>query len=276
MIPDAVLQEAMRDDPELFRLYRETGLVSSIVVPIQVRGRMLGAILLASAERTRLFDEKDLEMAEELGNRAGVAVDNARLYSDAREANRRKDEFLAMLGHELRNPLAPILTALELMRLRGEDRFDRERTIIDRQVQHVVRLVDDLLDVSRITRGKIEIRKERVEVSRVIGEAVEMASPLLEQRLHDLAVSVPPTSLPVLADPARLAQAVANVLFNAAKFTQPRGRISLVVATEGTDVVIRVRDSGSGSRRRACQASSSRSCNRRRRSIAPRAASGSG
>ena len=245
-IPESVLKEAMRDDRELIRLYLEAGVASSIVVPIRARGRTLGAILLISANRARLFDEKDVEMAEELGNRAGVAVDNARLYQEAREANRRKDEFLAMLGHELRNPLAPILTALELMRLRGEDKFERERTIIDRQVQHVVRLVDDLLDVSRITRGKIEIRKENVELSVIIGKAVEMASPLLEQRSQNLKVSVPHTGLAVLADQGRLSQAIANVLINAAKFTEPRGHISVDAEAEGTFVVIRIRDSGAG------------------------------
>ena len=132
------------------------------------------------------------------------------------------------------------------MRLRGEDKFERERTIIDRQVQHVVRLVDDLLDVSRITRGKIEIRKENVELSVIIGKAVEMASPLLEQRSQNLKVSVPHTGLAVLADQGRLSQAIANVLINAAKFTEPRGHISVDAEAEGTFVVIRIRDSGAG------------------------------
>src|SRR4030095_12025762 len=105
-------------------------------------------------------------------------------------ANRTKDEFLAMLGHELRNPLAPILTALQLMRLRPHG-AERERGVIERQVKHLVGLVDDLLDVSRITRGKIELRKSRFEVAEAVAKAIEMASPLLEQQHHDLQLEVP-------------------------------------------------------------------------------------
>src|SRR4030095_722228 len=109
------------------------------------------------------------------------------LLDAVREADRRKDEFLALLGHELRNPLAPILTALEVMRLHG-DEMERERRVIERQVRHMVQLVDDLLDISRITRGKIQLKRTAVEVSGVMDKAIEMASPLLEQREHRLSV----------------------------------------------------------------------------------------
>ena len=113
------------------------------------------------------------------------------LREAAESANRAKDEFLAMLGHELRNPLSPILTALQLMKLRGSDGSERERTVIERQVSHLTRLVDDLLDVSRIARGKVELKEEIVEIAEVVAKAIEMASPLLEQRTHTLDVRRP-------------------------------------------------------------------------------------
>jgi PAS domain S-box-containing protein len=165
---------------------------------------------------------------------------------EAESANRAKDEFLAMLGHELRNPLAPISTALHLMRLRGTANADKERQVIERQVSHLVRLVDDLLDVSRITRGKIELKKERVELAEIAAQAIEMTGPLLEQGKHRFDVAVAPTGLPVVGDPNRLAQVLANLLSNAAKYTEPGGSIALRAACENGDVVVRVRDSGVG------------------------------
>jgi signal transduction histidine kinase len=165
---------------------------------------------------------------------------------DAEAANRAKDEFLAMLGHELRNPLAPIATAVQLMQLHPRGDRRRELEVIDRQVKHVIRLVDDLLDVSRITRGKVQLNKVRVEASRLVANAVEMASPLLEQRRHQLAVEVPRSGLPLDADDARLAQVLANLLTNAAKYTEPGGHIAVTAACEGAEVVIRVRDNGRG------------------------------
>ncbi|HEX7836797.1 MAG TPA: ATP-binding protein, partial [Kofleriaceae bacterium] len=169
-----------------------------------------------------------------------------RAEAEAEAANRAKDEFLAILGHELRNPLAPILTALHLMRLRDGDHLARERAVIERQAQHLVRLVDDLLDVSRITRGKIELKKQRVEVADVVARAIEMASPLLEQRRHDLRVEVPSQGLAVDADPDRLAQVVSNLLTNAAKYTEQGGRITLAASAGHGEIAIRVEDTGIG------------------------------
>jgi len=164
----------------------------------------------------------------------------------AEEASRAKDEFLAMLGHELRNPISPMLTALNLMRMRGGDAFARERTIVERQVKHLVRLVDDLLDVSRITRGKVELKREVVELSEVVTSAIEMASPLLEARRHHVEVRVPQGGLLVEGDPDRLAQVVANLLSNAAKYTEPGGAVAVRAGRECGEVVLRVRDSGMG------------------------------
>jgi signal transduction histidine kinase/ActR/RegA family two-component response regulator/transcriptional regulator with GAF, ATPase, and Fis domain len=164
----------------------------------------------------------------------------------AEEAGRVKDEFLAMLGHELRNPLTPIVTALNLMDLRGGEAFRSERTTILHQVRHVMRLVDDLLDVSRITSGKILLKKKRIEVAQAVSSAVETASPLFEQRSQNLTVSVPQDGLPVVVDPGRLSQAVANLLTNAAKYTGTGGDIAITAAREAGQVCIVVRDSGIG------------------------------
>jgi PAS domain S-box-containing protein len=168
------------------------------------------------------------------------------LREAAEAANRAKDEFLAMLGHELRNPLSPILTALQLMRLRGTDGSERERTVIERQVTHLTRLVDDLLDVSRIARGKVELKEELVELAEVVANAVEMASPLLEQRTHTLDLQVPRSGLPVRGDATRLSQVISNLLTNAAKYTAAGGHITVRGTEEQDQVVLRVRDTGIG------------------------------
>jgi signal transduction histidine kinase/ActR/RegA family two-component response regulator len=163
------------------------------------------------------------------------------------DSDRSKDEFLAVLGHELRNPLAPILTALHMMRLRSTDETtERERAVIERQVTHLSRLVDDLLDVSRATMGKIDLRRERLDVATAVARAVELTRPLIESKGHHLMVSVPVGGLYVDGDVVRLAQAIGNLLHNAAKYTDPGGHIEVVGALEGSDVVIRVRDDGQG------------------------------
>jgi PAS domain S-box-containing protein len=161
-------------------------------------------------------------------------------------ANRTKDEFLAMLGHELRNPLSPIVTALQLMSLRGDDATERERTVIERQVRHLVRLVDDLLDVSRIAQGKIELRRRPVHIADVIGAAVEGTTPLFEERQQRLEVDVDPRPLMVHGDSTRLTQIVTNLLSNAAKYTDPRGTVHLTARRVENQIEMRVRDSGIG------------------------------
>ncbi len=159
---------------------------------------------------------------------------------------RAKDEFMAMLGHELRNPLAPIMTAVDLMDLRDPDACILERAIIKRQVRHMVRLVDDLLDISRITDGKVELHCEPIELSDLVARAIEMVSPLLEAKAHELVVRVPEEGLVVEADPDRMAQVAANLLTNAAKYTPDGGRIVVTGSHQGTDVVLSVKDSGVG------------------------------
>jgi PAS domain S-box-containing protein len=164
------------------------------------------------------------------------------------EADRRKDEFLAMLAHELRNPLAPIRNALHLLGVPGAspDALRTAREMMERQVQHMVRLVDDLLDVSRITRGKVQLRLEQVEVSALIQRAAEAARPHIESKGQVFAVSLPAEPIPLYADPTRLDQVLLNLLNNAAKFTDPGGRIEISASRQNGGVRISVRDTGIG------------------------------
>jgi PAS domain S-box-containing protein len=173
-------------------------------------------------------------------------AERSKLLNDLREASQAKDEFLAMLGHELRNPLSPIVTALQLMKMRGDLDSTKEQGIIQRQVDHLIRLVDDLLDVSRITRGKVELRNETTELAQVLARAVEIASMLFEQRRHRLTIEVAATGLMWCGDATRLAQVVANLLTNAARYTDPGGDIRLRAARECDQIVIGVRDNGRG------------------------------
>jgi len=165
-----------------------------------------------------------------------------------READRRKDEFLATLAHELRNPLAPIGNAVQVLRLRAHDdpTVDELAAVMERQVRHLVRLVDDLLEMSRITRGRIELRAEHATIESILNNAVETSRPLIDAADHHLTVTVPSEPLVINGDPVRLAQVFANLLNNAAKYTDPAGRILLTAYREGKAVVVTVRDSGHG------------------------------
>jgi CheY-like chemotaxis protein len=165
-----------------------------------------------------------------------------------READRRKDEFLAVLAHELRNPLAPIRNSLHILRL-AEDvdpSIEKVSAVLERQTDHLTRLVDDLLEVSRITMGKIELRTELVELAAVIRSAVETSRPLIDAARHQLAISLPRQPIVLKADPTRLAQVIANLLNNAAKYTPEGGQIWLAAEAAGPRAVIRVRDNGAG------------------------------
>jgi signal transduction histidine kinase/DNA-binding response OmpR family regulator len=221
---------------------------AAAIVPLVARGRTLGMLALAFGPSGRSFDAGDLALAEDLAGRAAVAIDNARLYRDIQEADRRKDEFLAMLAHELRNPLAPIRNAVGILRQPSADPAAQlwSREVIDRQVQQVVRLVDDLLDVSRITRGKITIQPILVDAIAIVAGAVETSGPLIAARRHNLTTELPSDALWVNADPTRLAQVLANLLNNAAKYTPEGGSIHVAASREDGEVVFRVIDSGVG------------------------------
>ncbi len=217
-------------------------------------GRNLGLLRLADKQEGE-FTEEDEAVLVQLASLAAVALENARLVHELREADHRKDEFLAMLAHELRNPLAPIRNALEILRLRGRERRAVARQawdMVERQTEHLARLVDDLLDVSRITRGKITLERAPVEVAEVLRRAVETSRPLIDARRHKLEVSMPPQPVWVEGDLTRLAQVLLNLLNNAAKYTDEGGRINLDVEVREPkngrppELVIRVRDTGMG------------------------------
>lgn len=179
----------------------------------------------------------------------GAFVDVTRLKqaeSAMRDADRRKDEFLALLSHELRNPLGPIITSAQIMQLKGNMPAPDELDVILRQARHLVRLVDDLLDVSRVARGRVTLARRRLELAEVVAKAVEATGPFLEQQHHRLSLSVPPKGLPIDGDEVRLTQVLNNLLTNAARYTPPGGRVAVSGTREGSDVVLRVRDSGVG------------------------------
>jgi signal transduction histidine kinase len=165
-----------------------------------------------------------------------------------KEADRRKDEFLAVLAHELRNPLAPIRNALALIRRAQNDTavMDQVRALMERQVAHMARLIEDLLDVSRITSGKLELRKERTELAEVVRSALEVSRPLIEMQEHELTVDLPPEPVYLHADPIRLAQVISNLLNNAAKYTPPGGHIWLKAGISKGEITITVGDTGIG------------------------------
>ena len=165
-----------------------------------------------------------------------------------READRRKDEFLAILAHELRNPLAPLRNSLHILRLTSDPSIDEHLAeIMERQINHMVRLVDDLMEVSRITRGQIELRREPVELASIVRSALETSRPLIDAAGHELVVTIPPEPLTLSGDAIRLAQVFSNLLNNAAKYTERGGRIWLTVARDGADgVTVSVRDNGIG------------------------------
>ncbi|HEX4071088.1 MAG TPA: PAS domain S-box protein, partial [Planctomycetaceae bacterium] len=220
----------------------------ALAVPLIGRSGKPFAHLVIADKAAGEFSADDKAVLVQLAHMAAVAFDNARLNEELRSMDRHKDEFLATLAHELRNPLAPIRNALQVMRIARNDpaALESSETIIDRQVQQMVHLIDDLLDLSRISRGKIELRKERVDLAEVLQSALETSRPLIDEYGHELIVDVPDEPVPLDADLVRLAQVFLNLLNNAAKYTERGGKIRLSAERQGDTVVVRVRDNGVG------------------------------
>jgi signal transduction histidine kinase len=210
--------------------------------PVRIR-TLISAVRAALRGRQRQYEVRD-----HLAERENLLAELKHRAEKLAETDRRKDEFLATLAHELRNPLAPVRNALQILRLAGDNRLvaEQARSMMDRQVQQLVRLVDDLLDVSRITRGTFELKKERVALSSIVATAVETSRPLIEVARHELSVTLPSETIELEADPTRLAQVLSNLLNNAAKYTEAGGKIWLMAEREGNRVAVRVRDSGVG------------------------------
>ena len=217
-------------------------------VPVPVVPEILRAKVSVFADlyrKTRALERLNTELEQRVADRTAALETTA---TALQEADRRKDEFLAMLAHELRNPLAPIRTAVQLLRLKelGASQRERARDIIDRQVEQLVRLIDDLLDVSRITRGMITLNREPVLIGAVIARAIETARPAIDARRHQLTVELPDELLTIDGDKTRLVQIIGNILQNAAKFTEPGGRIVLEISRDGGQAIISVKDTGIG------------------------------
>ncbi|OJW19831.1 MAG: hypothetical protein BGO49_14030 [Planctomycetales bacterium 71-10] len=246
-LTDDHLRAAARNEEHLTAL-RAFAPRSYMCIPLVGREGVLGALSFATTRSGRRYDRDDLGLAVDLGARAAVALENARLYDRLREADRRKDDFLATLAHELRNPMAPISNAVSILRFKGSADPDSRwaHDVIDRQVSHLVRLVDDLLDVSRITRDKLELRPDRMDLALAVADAVEIARPAVDAREQDLRIDIAPGPIPMVADRTRLAQAIANLLDNASKFSDRGAAIDLHVAREGDRADVRVTDRGAG------------------------------
>jgi signal transduction histidine kinase len=234
-LPVLLLARRGADSPTLGHALEQLINVTVVERPTRIAALVSVARTALRARRRQYQTRRHLEERE--------LVENLLRAND-----RRKDEFLAVLAHELRNPLAPIASALHIFRMHhsADPEFAHLSEMMGRQVEHLVRLVDDLLEVSRITRGKIELRRAPVLVAGVIRNAVEASRPLIDAVGHTLVVGLPDEPIMVEADAVRLAQVFSNLLNNAAKYTNPGGRIELVLSSSGTDVVITVRDSGIG------------------------------
>jgi signal transduction histidine kinase/CheY-like chemotaxis protein len=223
------------------------GLHGAFAFPLMFGEKFLGVMEFFSRE-IRAPDAALLSMFASIGGQIGQFIERKQAEEALQEANRRKDEFLATLAHELRGPLAPLRHMLEIVKRAGDDRrlVEQARDTMDRQLDQLVRLVDDLLDVNRITRGQLELRKEQVELASVVYRSVEACRPLAESCAHAVTVQLPEQPIYLRADAVRLAQVFSNLLHNACKYTPPGGRIWFTAERQGSDVEARIKDSGIG------------------------------
>jgi signal transduction histidine kinase/CheY-like chemotaxis protein len=243
---------AGEDDASLYERWFGLGKVGAVIsAPLLPAGELV-AVLSVVQEAPRDWSESDIELVRRVAEIVWPTFEKARAdraVEDAlREMNRRKDEFLAMLSHELRNPLAPISSAVQILRNRSSTRSELHwaRTVIERQTRHLVRLVDDLLDVSRMVRGHIVLQTHAIDLADVIRHGIETSRPLIRARRHRLHIQLPPQTVRVQGDLTRLAQVIANLLNNSAKYTEEGGDIWIAAGIENHRAVIHVRDSGSG------------------------------
>ncbi|MEO6810701.1 MAG: response regulator [Isosphaeraceae bacterium] len=251
IISGGIIIEDMDDDPifspHLPAAFR-AGARTICSTPLLTRRSELAGTIATYFDQPHSPCDRETRLVELYARQAAEFIENARLYSKIVDADRRKDEFLAMLAHELRNPLAPVLNALHYLRNGDADpeALAQTRDIAERQVLHLARLVDDLLDVSRINSGKVQLRTAPIDIASTLVHAVEAARPVIESRRHEIHVHAPDAPLIVEADAARLEQVLTNLLTNAAKYTEPGGRIDLSAERDGTNALLRVRDNGVG------------------------------
>jgi signal transduction histidine kinase/DNA-binding response OmpR family regulator len=231
----------------MVQLVKGLGLRTYACNPLIAGGELLGTLSFASRRRDS-FNREEIEFLETISHYVTLAYERLRLIKELREQDQRKDEFLATLAHELRNPLAPIRNALELTeRANGDPAvLAKATTIMHRQIDHMVRLVDDLLDVARISRNKLELRKQQIDLESVVRNAVETSRPVLAAAENELHVELPSEPVLLEADPVRLAQVFSNLLNNAAKYSEPGGSISLIAKQQDGELTVRVSDTGIG------------------------------
>ncbi len=255
----AVIPDIYADSRIPHDAYRPTFVKSLVMVPVRTPDPVaaIGAYWATVHHATR----EELTTLETLAESAALALANVQLYDDLRTALSRerqareqaeaatgaKDDFLQMIAHELRQPLAACAAAIAVMNARPHsDGAARGRDVLQRQVDHMTRLVDDLLDAARVVRGQVVLRKRLIDINDVLQDALDSVEPLVAAKGHRLQVSEPPDRVPIEADPDRLRQVLVNLLTNAVKYTNPGGRISVVVALEGERVAVRVKDTGQG------------------------------
>jgi PAS domain S-box-containing protein len=234
------------DDPRV-QLVKGFGIRVYACNPLLAGDRLLGTLSFASRTRDT-FEPDELEFLRTICRYITVAYERLGLVRELREADRKKDDFIALLAHELRNPLAPIRNGLQVLRLSGGDAeaAAQARSMMDRQLSHMVRLIDDLLDISRINRNKMELRRSRVRLGDVVVSALETARPLIDEAGHELRVTLPGRPVFLDADLTRLAQVFSNLLTNSAKYTEQGGHIWLTADRRGGEVIVSVRDTGIG------------------------------
>jgi PAS domain S-box-containing protein len=224
-----------------FQIYGQVALTGE---PIRFQNRAEALHRWFDVYAFRIGDSRERKVAVLFND----ITERKRTEKALQDADRKKDEFLATLAHELRNPLAPIRNAVQILKAKGPPSPELQwaRGVIERQVQHMARLLEDLLDVSRVSRHKLDLRRERVDLAAVVEAAVETSRPLIEAGRHELIISLPPSPICLEADPVRLAQVFANLLNNAAKYTEEGGRIRLSAERQGRDVIVSIQDNGIG------------------------------
>ncbi|HLV65318.1 MAG TPA: ATP-binding protein [Polyangiaceae bacterium] len=249
----SMLAEKIRD-PERLAILEKLGLTSMMIAPIRVRDTILGTLSIVAAESKRRYDERDLRLLEELGRRAGHAIEQARLYRSAQEsaeraleAGRVKDEFLATVSHELRTPLNAILGWATLLQGRSVDAgIAKGIDVIYRNAQAQAKIIEDILDVSRIITGKLKLESKPADLVAIARDAMDVVRPSAQAKRIELELDARGEFCPLVADPERLQQVVWNLLSNAVKFTGPNGRVRVEIRQERSNVVLRVSDTGAG------------------------------
>jgi signal transduction histidine kinase len=246
--PGPDVMRPLTSDEEEYQLWLQLGIRSRIVVPLIARGQIIGAMIWFTVESERRYNEDDLKLAEQIASRAALAVDNSRLFKAAQVGVEARDRFIAMLGHELRNPLNSISIVAKLLQRESlsDERLTKLRALIGRETKQLTTLVEDLLDVSRVLAGKMSLTLEPLDLTPLIRESVQSFEDMATQRELRLTVSIADHPILIAGDPVRMHQVIANLLTNAIKYTEPAGTVEVSLREEEGFAIITVRDSGIG------------------------------